>query len=102
MWHHLWIPSIISRTNDFVLLYSSCTFLSISRKSFILYIYLSDFFFDKITNPFFFWIITDNLPESELLEMNDAETEQRPKDGQRVKGGGGIYAQGKEIFDFIY
>ena len=34
--------------------------------------------------------------------MNDAETEQRPKDGQRVKGGGGIYAQGKEIFDFIY
>ena len=34
--------------------------------------------------------------------MNDAETEQRPKDGQRVKGGGGIYAQGKKIFILIY
>ena len=44
---------------------------------------------------------TDSLPESELLEMNDAETERRPHEGQRVIGGGGIYAQGTEIFIWI-
>ena len=43
----------------------------------------------------FVGLFADSLPESELLEMNDAEKEQRPNDGQRVKGGGGgIFAQG--------
>ena len=42
----------------------------------------------------FFLIFADSLPESELLEMNDAEQKSKPKDGQR-RGGGGIYAQGK-------
>jgi len=37
--------------------------------------------------------VVDSLPESELLEMNDAEQKSKPKDGQRIREGGGIYAQ---------
>ena len=48
----------------------------------------------------FFIIFSDSLPESELLEMNDAEQKSKPKDGQRIRGGGGIYAQGK-IFTVV-
>ena len=49
---------------------------------------------------FFFLIFADSLPESELLEMNDAEQKSKPKDDQRIRGGGGIYAQGKGPFKY--
>ena len=48
----------------------------------------------------FFLIFADSLPESELLEMNDAEQKSKPKDDQRIRGGGGIYAQGKGPFKY--
>ena len=48
----------------------------------------------------FFLIFADSLPESELLEMNDAEQKSKPKDDQRIRGGGGIYAQGKRSFNY--
>jgi hypothetical protein len=53
------------------------------------------FYGNLFTNLSFFIIFSDSLPESELLEMNDAEQKSKPKDGQRIRGGGGIYAQGK-------